>query len=550
MEVIDGEHSPTLRVYSINAIAFCERRFYIEEVEGINIADAAVYAGRTLHLEIEKEEGESVERFLLDSPSLGIRGQLDALRRRDGRWIPYEHKRGRPSRDAAKKPAPWPSDRVQLAAYAMLLEEATGQPITEGRIRYHQEGVTVRVPIDDEARGAVRAAVARARTLRDATARPPVTENDRLCLRCSLAPVCLPEEERLAEDPTWSTVDLSVRDDDRVALHVISHGHRVGRSGEELTVASLDGTVAKLPVREVGHVVLHGGSQITSQAVHLCVEHDIAVSWITGGGRYIGTVGASGPTVQRRVRQYEAMREAPRRLALAKRLVMAKIEGQLRFVLRSTRGAERSPVVEESLDAMRRALRQAHGAGDVDALLGHEGEAARAYFSAWSDLIGAGVDPRLRYSGRTRRPPRDRVSALLGFGYALLLKDVGAALIAVGLEPSFGFYHRPRSAAPPLALDLMEMFRVPLVDMPVVASINRGQWSPEEDFVVTGEKVWLSDAGRRKLIDVYERRKAENWRHSVVGYSLSYGRMIELEARLLEKEWTGKPGLFARFRLR
>lgn len=96
----------------------------------------------------------------------------------------------------------------------------------------------------------------------------------------------------------------------------------------------------------------------------------------------------------------------------------------------------------------------------------------------------------------------------------------------------------------------MELFRVPLVDMAVVASIHRGQWSPEEDFVVTGEKVWLSDQGRKKIIDVYERRKAEEWKHSVVGYSLSYGRMIELEARLLEKEWSGSPGLFARFRLR
>ncbi|MSR60065.1 MAG: hypothetical protein EXS05_20905 [Planctomycetaceae bacterium] len=29
--------------------------------------------------------------------------------------------------------------------------------------------------------------------------RPPVHSNERMCVRCSLAPVCLPEEERLAE---------------------------------------------------------------------------------------------------------------------------------------------------------------------------------------------------------------------------------------------------------------------------------------------------------------------------------------------------------------
>jgi CRISP-associated protein Cas1 len=47
-----------------------------------------------------------------------------------------------------------------------------------------------------------------------------------------------------------------------------------------------------------------------------------------------------------------------------------------------------------------------------------------------------------------------------------------------------------------------------------------------------------------------ERRKADVWRHDVVDYSLSYAGMIELEVRLLEKEWMGEGGLFARLRLR
>ena len=96
----------------------------------------------------------------------------------------------------------------------------------------------------------------------------------------------------------------------------------------------------------------------------------------------------------------------------------------------------------------------------------------------------------------------------------------------------------------------MELFRVPLWDMPVVASVNRLQWDAEEDFTQAGRQVWLSDSGRKKALEVYERRKADRWKHPVTGYSLSYVRLIELEARLLEKEWAGEPGLFARMRLR
>jgi CRISPR-associated protein Cas1 len=124
------------------------------------------------------------------------------------------------------------------------------------------------------------------------------------------------------------------------------------------------------------------------------------------------------------------------------------------------------------------------------------------------------------------------------------------AILAVGLEPALGFYHQPRSQAAPLALDLMEIFRVPLVDLPIMGSINRGQWEVQADFEVRGKQVWLSDSGRRKFVSLYERRKEETWKHPVTGYSLTYRRLLELEVRLLEKEWMGEGGLFAQLILR
>ena len=119
----------------------------------------------------------------------------------------------------------------------------------------------------------------------------------------------------------------------------------------------------------------------------------------------------------------------------------------------------------------------------------------------------------------------------------------------MGLDPSFGFFHTARSAAYPLALDIMELFRVILWDIPLIGSVNRKQWS-KDDFAITSNQVWLNSDGRRKAIEIYENRKQEKWKHPVLNYSLSYARTIELEARLLEKEWTGNQGLFAQLRLR
>ncbi|WP_233261520.1 type I-MYXAN CRISPR-associated endonuclease Cas4/Cas1 [Vitiosangium sp. GDMCC 1.1324] len=537
----------SIRVHALHALAYCERLFYLEEVEEIRVADAAVYAGRRLHVELA-EDGERVE-LELASEALGLHGKVDAVRRRDGVLVVYEHKRGRPAQ-GKQGPEAWPSDRLQAGAYALLAEERfPGGPI-ECRVRYHQQDTTVRFPLDEPLRQQVREAVARARTLRARPARPPVTAEERKCARCSLAPVCLPEEERVkpAGEPRPR---LFPEDDTRQVLHVTVPGSRVGREAEQLVVAPPEGEEVRVPVRTVSALIAHGAVQVSAQALGLCVHNAIGVHWFTAGGRYLGGLGGGGGNVQRRLRQYEALRQEQVCLALARRLVLAKVDGQLRFLLRASRGEpEARSDVAVALRDLRALLPRCLEAGSLDSLRGVEGAAAARYFGALPSLLGEDVDARMRFDGRNRRPPRDRFNAVLGFLYNLVHREVEAAIIAVGLDPAFGFYHQPRSSAGPLGLDLMEQFRVPLVDMPLVASINRKAWDPEADFELTPEHVWLSKAGRAKAIELYERRKRETWKHNVLGYSLSYARMVELEVRLLEKEWTGSPGLFAKFRLR
>jgi CRISPR-associated protein Cas1 len=533
---------------ALHALMYCERLFYLEEVEEIRVADASVYAGRRLHEELAADEGEMVS-LVLESEKLGLKGKVDCLRRRNGQLIPYEHKRGR-SRKGDDGAEAWPSDRLQVYAYTMLLEEHTGTAIEEARIRYHADNTTVRVSVDEAAREKVHWAVQRARELRQSVQRPPVTDNERLCLRCSLAPVCLPEEERLARDRDWAPVRLFPKDKERQTIHVTDHGARVTRAGDTLAIVRTDNSKETLPIREVGELVLHGSAQITTQAIHLCAHQEVGVHWMTGGGRYVGSIAAGASPVQRRIRQYEALREPGFSFKLAKKLASARSASQLGFLLRASREKGRGSEIDDALRGIRTALRSMNQAEGIDSLRGFEGEAGRLYFSALPMLLRDDLDARLRFNGRNRRPPRDCFNALLSFGYALLYRDVMQAILAVGLEPSFGFFHTPRSAAHPLALDLMELFRVPLWDMPLVASANRQQWSPDDDFTYAGVQVWLSDKGRQKAIEVYERRKEDQWKHPVTGYSLSYARLIELECRLLEKEWTGEPGLFARMRLR
>ncbi|MFZ5440702.1 MAG: type I-MYXAN CRISPR-associated endonuclease Cas1 [Myxococcota bacterium] len=538
-----------VRVQALHALLYCERLFFLEEVEEVRVADASVFAGRRLHLEVDEGERASLE---LANEALGLRGKVDAVRRRDGVLLVTEQKRGRPApgRDG---PEAWETDRVQVAAYGMLVEAAFPATRIECRVRYHQPPALVPVTLDDAMRARVHAATARARELRDAGVRPPVTSDERRCARCSLAPVCLPREE---QDGTEMTPRLFPEDDTRQLLHVATPGARIGRSAEQLKVTREDDSETRLGIKNVAAVVLHGNVQISAQALALCVDESVSVHWFRSSGEYLGGLGAQSGSVHRRLRQFEALRVAEMRLSLARRLVAAKVEGQLRFVLRASRERPevRAGLIAEVRD-LRNLLPKIRSAESIERLLGLEGAGAHRYFACLPSLLVPAVPEPLRWSGRSKHPPLDRVNALLSFFYGLVHREVEAALYAVGLDPAFGFYHRPRGSAGPLGLDLMELFRVPLADMPVLASINRGTWDVEEDFEVVRRagavmRVWLSASGRKKALEIFERRRRETWKHNVLGYSLSYGRLVELEVRLLEKEWTGHPGLFATFRLR
>ena len=543
----ESDDNPSIRVMALHALSYCERLFYLEEIEELRVADHSVYEGRTLH---ETELGRSWQRLELASESWGIRGKVDFARYRDGNLVAIEHKKGRSKGDAA-----WDTDILQVTAYAVLLEEHFGKPVPEGRIRYHAANKTVRVTVDDAARDRLRASVARARELSRSLQRPPVTNNENLCAKCSLAPVCLPDESRLAAalNVAGDAADLRTprrlfpKNDERRTLHVVDRDAVVKRSGLQLAVRTATGEDRKYPGMDVGAIVLHGSAQITSQAVHFAAANDIAVHWVSGGGSYVGGV-APPAGVQRRLRQYQALQDDELRLQLSRRVVHAKIENQMRFIARQSRARHVGADVKAYLKTIRIQACQVPQCAGADALRGSEGMAARAYFSA----LGLLVNPKqehMKFNGRSRRPPQDGFNAALSFGYGLLYREVMAAIIAVGLDSAVGFFHTPRTAAHPLALDLMELFRTTLCDMPLVASINRRQWT-ERHVVASRNQVWLSDEGRRLAVNLFEQRKQETWKHPALGYSLSYVRAIELEARLLEKEWSGEEGLFGRMRLR
>lgn len=100
---------------------------------------------------------------------------------------------------------------------------------------------------------------------------------------------------------------------------------------------------------------------------------------------------------------------------------------------------------------------------------GYEGSAARAYFKGLNLVVNV---PGFNFTGRNRKPPRDRFNSMLSLGYALVMNDVYGAIEGRGLNPYFGFIHQDKEKHPTLASDLMEEWRAVIVDSVVMSLIN------------------------------------------------------------------------------
>jgi CRISPR-associated exonuclease Cas4/CRISPR-associated protein Cas1 len=198
------------------------------------------------------------------------------------------------------------------------------------------------------------------------------------------------------------------------------------------------------------------------------------------------------------------------------------------------------------LDRLAQARKSALGAATPAMLLGIEGDAGGVYFRAFAEMIkrpeqgeDAGGLASFRFEARNRRPPTDPVNAMLSLAYSLLTRHLTIALASIGLDPYRGFYHAPRYGRPALALDVMEPFRPIIADSVVLSAINTGAIGPDV-FVVGATGTALTQAGRRRFVEAFERRLSQETTHPIFGYELSMRRMLLVQARLLSRFLLGE----------
>lgn len=574
---------------NIGEHAYCPRLFYYMQVEGVFLPSADTEEGASVHNRVDKpslrpqaaglpekprpepaiaasgcpddtapDQSRPVRSLHLSSERLALTGKLDLAEISEPRSpgespiaIPVEYRKGRPRRltlgdteltdedEPGQIPIhrvePWPTDRVQVGLQVLLLE-AHGYDVPRAVLYYAAERRRIEVVVDDALRRDALAELEAAKVTATGP-RPLPLVNDPKCPRCSLQPICLPDE--VNHQRTTLTIEGESPDPPRRmwpprddGIHIVAQreGVRVGVVAQSLRFTDRDGaTVKDMPIAGVESLAIVGNVHASTQAIHLLASRGIPVIFMTAAGRTVTVLDPLGPTAAAvRRAQIRRFDDPAACLELARALTTAKITNQRTLLLRNAADLPRSVA-----DDMAQQAKRATEAASLDALLGHEGTAARHYFQWFPAMIkNERLRARFEASGRKRRPPPDPVNAVLSFGYAMLVHECTSALRLASLDPAIGAFHQPRPGKPAMALDLMEPFRPLIADSVALNLFNRDELRPGH-FLDTAAGCSMTDHGRRAFFDAWGRRMATVVTHPIFEYRLEYRRMLMLHARMI-----------------
>jgi CRISPR-associated protein Cas1 len=284
-------------------------------------------------------------------------------------------------------------------------------------------------------------------------------------------------------------------------LYLTEQGAVLHKTGERLVVTKGECTLLDVPCHEIDAVLIFGNVHVTTQAVRTLMEHGIEMALLTRRGKLLCQLTPPmAKNVLLRLAQYQRTQDKAFCLATARAIVAAKIASGLQFIRQHTSNYRGQSMAQE-LRELQRCSERVDATADTSALFGIEGNAARVYFQAFGKMLRSGIE----FPGRRKRPAPDPVNALLSFGYTLLFNEIASLLDGIGFDPFIGFYHRPEYGRPSLAADLVEEFRVPVIDRLTVRLLNTRVFDAD-DFAphAASGSLYLKRESLRKYFTAYE----------------------------------------------
>ena len=327
-------------------------------------------------------------------------------------------------------------------------------------------------------------------------------------------------------------------------LYVMTQGSYVHLDNETVRIEVEGETRLRVPLHHLGSVVTMGNVLLSPYLLAKCARDGRSVTLLDRNGRFNCRMeGPVSGNILLRHAQNDAFRDSARSDEVARSIIAGKLRNSrvlLRRAARENTEAAESAALTGAADHLDGLLSRLRNAKGINIMRGIEGEGAKVYFGVFSLMLKPAARDDFVFTERNRRPPRDRINALLSFLYTLLLHDAVSAAEGVGLDPREGFLHVIRPGRPALGLDLIEEFRAQIADRLVLMLVNRKQLSSSDFDERPGGAVLLNDNGRKTVLQAYQKRKQEEIIHPLFSEKVPVGMLPHIQARLLARHLRGE----------
>lgn len=325
-------------------------------------------------------------------------------------------------------------------------------------------------------------------------------------------------------------------------LYITNENSYLALDGENIVVQANDIVLGKVPLHNLESIVTMGYVGASPALMGKCAQQNISLSFLRPSGKFLAKVtGPAYGNILLRKAQYRRSDDSFGCLSIAKSFIIGKLYNSNAVVRRGIRDHALRvdvPQLESASSQLVQSMSLVAQAENCDQLRGFEGEAAKAYFGIFNQLI-LQQEADFAFHGRSKRPPQDNVNALLSFSYSLLTSMCVSALETVGLDPYGGFLHTDRPGRASLALDLMEEMRSCMADRFVLTLINKRFVSGKGFVQKENGAILMDDETRKTVLKHWQERKKEQVTHPFLKEKIDWGLIPYVQAMLLARHIRG-----------
>ncbi len=325
-------------------------------------------------------------------------------------------------------------------------------------------------------------------------------------------------------------------------LFITTENAFLSLDGETVCVEINRKKVGQFPLHTLESIVCFTYNGATPAFMGACAKKGINLAFYSPFGKFLcRAVGASQGNVLLRKQQCRISDSQEQSCLIARNFILGKVfncRWSIDRTLRDHALRVDTERCQKAIQYLSNALEKIKQEENPDSLRGLEGECASVYFGVFDELI-LNQKEDFVFNGRNKRPPLDRINAMLSFGYSLLANDCVGALEGVGLDSYVGFMHADRPGRNSLALDLMEEMRSPMVDRFVLTLVNNRQIKKEHFQTSESGAVEFTEDGKKKFIAAWQERKREQITHPYLQEKICWGLVPHMQAMLLARYLRG-----------